>query len=375
MNRTTERTRALVVAIIGLMATLGAVVHSAGVAGLEPLATPVAVPGWALAVAFFATGVYVCHITMRDETHTLTLVEVPVVIGLAFASPLGLIAGRMLGSGAALVLHRRLPTLKVAFNLSLAYLETVAAIAVYRALLDSASPTSGRGWIAGLVAMLTMQAISLGAVRLVIHLTAPAATALSAWSLAVSTGGTLGAAALGLTGVLMLWQSVAMVLAIVVAGAAMHLTMRALVRLRLRLAALEQVSGLSALLGGLDAAGIAGQILQRARAALNTETAELMITDTNGSLARFQISADGTVISIPLDPATFPDLLAYNGAASDSDLSEHGYRDGLVAAIPGPAGPIGRVSAFNRLGPRPHFDKGDADLLGDIASQVGLALR
>ena len=56
---------------------------------------------------------------VRRETRTVSLSEIPLVIGLFLASPLSLVVGRLVGSAAVLIFYRRSPPLKTAFNLAL----------------------------------------------------------------------------------------------------------------------------------------------------------------------------------------------------------------------------------------------------------------
>ena len=52
------------------------------------------------------------HLRIRADTHTFSLVELPLALGLFFASPEILIVSQMLGAGAALAVHRRQGPLK-----------------------------------------------------------------------------------------------------------------------------------------------------------------------------------------------------------------------------------------------------------------------
>jgi len=74
-----------------------------------------------------------------------------VVFGLAFASPPTLIAGRMIAVVVSDGIHRRHPA-KIAFNAALCGAETLAAIAVYRLILQGGSVVSPVGVLAASVA-------------------------------------------------------------------------------------------------------------------------------------------------------------------------------------------------------------------------------
>ena len=51
----------------------------------------VAVPWWALAAAFAVTEVFVIHAHVRGSAHTLSLSELPLVVGLLLAAPQDLV--------------------------------------------------------------------------------------------------------------------------------------------------------------------------------------------------------------------------------------------------------------------------------------------
>src|SRR3712207_3827643 len=86
--------------VLSLMALLVGVAAAAGLpfVGAAPLLPDLSVPWWALACAYVVTEMFVLHIQVRREAHTLSLVELPLVIGLFFASPLDLLLGRLLAS-------------------------------------------------------------------------------------------------------------------------------------------------------------------------------------------------------------------------------------------------------------------------------------
>ena len=79
---------------------------------------------WAMAIAFSATDMFVLNVQARRETHTLTLSEIPLVLGLFFAAPLDLLVGRGDGSASAVICYLLSAPLKTAFNLSLVLTET-----------------------------------------------------------------------------------------------------------------------------------------------------------------------------------------------------------------------------------------------------------
>ena len=86
-----------------------------------------------LAVLFAASERFAVHLPVGKETHSTSFSEVPLVLGLFFASANDLIIGRLVGACALLlVAHRgRGNIIKVAFNLAQFLLQTTVAIFVF----------------------------------------------------------------------------------------------------------------------------------------------------------------------------------------------------------------------------------------------------
>ena len=60
---------------------------------------PFPLPWGALAVGFLLTEIFVIHLHVKRDAHTASLSEIPLLLGLAAASPAGLLAGRLVGAG------------------------------------------------------------------------------------------------------------------------------------------------------------------------------------------------------------------------------------------------------------------------------------
>ena len=168
-----------------------------------PLRT-LAVPWWALALGFFLAECAVVHLHIRRETHTLSLSEVPLVLGLFAVTPLGLVTAQLAGMGAALVFYRHQRPLKVVFNLAQSALATAVAVFIFRSIVDGGDAFQPGGWLAGLAAasiaaatgvVLVAGAVSLAGER-------PTASGLTTTT-AVSFMGTLTAGSLALAGAVM----------------------------------------------------------------------------------------------------------------------------------------------------------------------------
>src|SRR5207344_2625502 len=78
-----------------------------GVRGEEPpFAGGPSVRLWVLAVSFGVAEVFVMHIRIARHAQTFSLAEIPLVFGLAFTTPGGLVLAQTVGVGIALAVHR-----------------------------------------------------------------------------------------------------------------------------------------------------------------------------------------------------------------------------------------------------------------------------
>jgi signal transduction histidine kinase len=101
-----------------------------------------AIPWWSLAIAFGLAEIFVIHVRIGRDAQSLSLSEIPLVIGLAYASPGALILAQVLGVGAALVFHRRQKSIRTAFNLAQRSVTTTLAIGIFAGLHGAV----GTGW-------------------------------------------------------------------------------------------------------------------------------------------------------------------------------------------------------------------------------------
>src|SRR3954452_11582030 len=96
---------------------------------------PFGCPWWVLTLGFAASEIFVIHLQFRRDAHSISLSEVPIIVGLLFASPTVLIVSHLVGAGVTLVVHRRQPLLKLIFNLSKFTIEPCVALLAFRPVL------------------------------------------------------------------------------------------------------------------------------------------------------------------------------------------------------------------------------------------------
>lgn len=126
-------------------------------------------PWWLLVPAFTAAELVAVHVQARRESLSVSFTEVPLVVGLVFVAPWGLVAARVAGSLVGL-LYLRQRGLKLYFNLSMFMAEATVAALVYHWALDGSSPTSVRGLLVALGTVAVTDLLSASALSLVIWL-------------------------------------------------------------------------------------------------------------------------------------------------------------------------------------------------------------
>jgi len=152
------------------IAAVGVVLHALFVPSGAVSDAPFLIPWWSLAAAFAVFEYAVVIVRVDRDPHTVSIADVPFVLGLLLASPAALIFGRLIGTTVGL-LARRHPAPRLVFNLGMHYLETVLAVAVLRALLGETSGGILTAWVLVLGVHVLATAVSAALVMLAIRLT------------------------------------------------------------------------------------------------------------------------------------------------------------------------------------------------------------
>jgi hypothetical protein len=126
---------------------------------------------WPVLAGLFAASVVLrIHLQFRREVHSVTLMELPLVLGLHFVDPAGMVLARLIGSLPALVIHSRQRGQKLLFNLALFMLEACVSGLVFAWLLAGRAPVGMAGLAATFGAVLATDLLSATLVIAVISL-------------------------------------------------------------------------------------------------------------------------------------------------------------------------------------------------------------
>ena len=96
------------------------------------------IPWWGLALGFLAAERCVVHLHFRRSAHSFSLGDLPLVFGLLFATPIDLVVAGLVGPIVVLLIDRRLPAIKVVFNIAQFTLATCLAVIVFHELAATA---------------------------------------------------------------------------------------------------------------------------------------------------------------------------------------------------------------------------------------------
>ena len=365
-----------------------------GTSGLPAPEHTLDIPWWALAIGFFLAECAVVHVHFRRETHTLSLSEVPLVLGLFAVSPLALVAAQTVGMGAGLVLYRRQRPVKLAFNLAQSALATALAAAIFRSIVDGMDAFQPLGWLAGLAgaALAAATGVFLVAGALWLAGERPGGDRLVS-TVAVSFLGTLTASSLALAAAVMIETRPASVALLLLPTVACALALRAYGLQRRRQ---DHVQSLyDSIPRRDDAAELDSgvhQLLLAARRLLRAEYAEILILSTDPRepalrssigthrerlLEPSEISLAELTVFETVGTSNAPVTLAKDRrpTALDPYLAERGLKDGVVTALEGENGPLGLLLVGDRADDVSTFGQEDEKVFHTFAGHAALLLE
>jgi len=360
--------------------------------GDAPLLSGVAMPWWLLAPGFVVTEWFVLHIQVRREAHTVSLSELPLVLGLFFAAPTELLIGRLVASIVTFGIIRRSRPLKGSFNLSLGLMEVGVALALFRLLAPGTGGIGPGSWAAAYAGALAADWLSALAVAgaIAVHegrLDVPATFREAVFhpmpAVAVTTG---------LLAVTCLAASVTSLPLLLVFMALLLASFRAYASLAERHLNLERLYRFSqAVSSGPDPNDVLASVLAEAKELLRAEQAVAAFPSPDGAqVTRVRLDPEGRLIR-SVEPSTPEDdwLLGqvHNGGQplllprNTTDpgarrwLASRGLREAVVVPLSGGADVPGGLAVGNRLGVIRTFEQDDVLMLETVANHSGVALR
>jgi diguanylate cyclase (GGDEF)-like protein len=353
-----------------------------------PLSTSDLLPGAILLAVFVAAEATQLHVEFHRETYSISVSDLPLVLGLFFVDPLVLLAVRLVAAAALMIVRRR-PPIKILFNLCLFTAETALALTVFHALaahpVEAVAPWS---WLAAAAAIAVASVVSHGSVLAVIVLT----DLMPPWREALGGVGTGLLSALLNTAIALIvvvslsvapWSGVL----IAILGVVLYVAYRGYARSRKQHQVLDRVYRFSRLLEqvrGMD--GPLAVALQEIRAGVNAEVVRLGLLLDDGDLVVTEVS-DGPVVTRPApraDALTKRVLDSRGGLLFDrrrtpdvvlAALHERGAEEVIAVPLRSGSRVRGYLELQDRQGEMTSFSGEDVHLVENLGAHLTSALE
>ena len=339
------------------------------------------VPWWALIVCFAATEVFVVLLRLKKGAHSVSLSEIPLVVGLAFTSVGGLLFARVAGAGAVVAFHRGQRGVKLAFNLVHFMLEASVALVVYRLVLGSGEPGDPRGWVAAFSATLLLDVIGAFTISAAISLHG------GGWdwpelreSVFEGAGAAVGNTSLALVAVLVLERDVRAAWLLLVVAGILHVAYRAYTALGHGHARLERLYGFASSVGRSDHLDTVQEaILAHARSAVDATTAGLVVVDADQRPVNMVVMSEDGIAQRSEAPGTTawwtPALIGEPVVShrKGADRSTDG-REAIAVPMHHEDGVAGVLFVDGRVDDVSSFTSDDVRLLETLANHARISL-
>jgi diguanylate cyclase (GGDEF)-like protein len=358
---------------------------------------PAHVPAWhvtfPLIVAGFAiTELLAIHVEVGRNAHSLSLTELPLVIGLFFCDPLEVVFARLVGGFLVIAFVKRQEPLKIAFNSALFALEGAIAATVFHSMTAGLSLSGMReGWIAAFSAAVITNVTSAACITTVIALATgerdPGAFR------TIATGSIIASVAttsLALMTVTLLLSDGASAGLVAVVAMVLFIAYRGYTSLRQRYSNLHHLYDFTRMLAGSTATDpTIRATLEKACDLMRAGAGELLIADGHSILtvtydAETKTLSDGARSG---GPDTWPSLIARSERkpillaenSRDEAVRKHletfGHKDMLIAPLIQGDIIFGTIAVFDRLGEVSTFDHEDMKVFEAIALHASVSLE
>jgi diguanylate cyclase (GGDEF)-like protein len=339
---------------------------------------------WVLAIAFVFAHRLDFHIEIRKQVLSFNLAEVPLVLGLFFASPTQLVVGRFVAEVISLVLIGRQSGRKLTLNLAAYAGETVAAAMVFVAIghRDLANPTS---WLAVAAAVAVGDAITVAMISTVMRWHGSPTKPRQMLFTLVAT--VIGNSGLAILAALVMHHSLAALIPLAVVALMMTTAYRSYTAIAQRYASLEVLYEFTRLVSGSQQPeAVLENMLHDARRVLRAEVAAIGLRSDrtiSSTDTWFHADPERSVELVELEPLI--DLIADGGAIViqrrtrdpilRSILQALKVKDCLIAPIHEGTKVVGVLVAADRENDVTTFDADDCRMFATIANHASVALE
>ncbi|HKH18604.1 MAG TPA: sensor domain-containing phosphodiesterase [Solirubrobacteraceae bacterium] len=335
---------------------------------------------------------FVIHAHIRGSAHTLSLSELPLVVGLLLATPQDLVLAQVAGPVLVLLFIRGSAPVKVAFNVAQFALTATLTVVVLHALLPVPAEIGPGVWTATFVAVAAGSLVAAALVLAAIALAEGSVPSLDALRmLAADLVVSLTNTSIGLAGATLIAQDWHAGWLILPPAAVLILAYRAYLSEHTKHQSLDFLYGVArSLTRAPDIESALVDLLARTRESFRVRTAEIILFGTAGDVPlRTSLDVGGptqTMQPVGHELATAlraclreeQAVVVVRDAAPDalaSYLAEHGISEAAIAPVPGETRLVGVMVLGDRLGAATDFTKSDLRLFETLAGHAGMSLE
>jgi diguanylate cyclase (GGDEF)-like protein len=337
----------------------------------------VTLPWPVVAVLFGLAEILIVDLHFRRDTSSLTLREIPLVVGLFTLTAGNLLLAQIVGAAAAWIVWRRQPPARLMVNLTVLLLATALAAGLFHALPDAGPGPVPSKWTAGMLAAVSQSTLAVVGVAFATALTAGRAQLVRTRPLlAASLPASVVNASLALIAVRLIENDRAALFLVIIPAGFVLAGYRAYTAERRRSERAEFLNKTARLLersGSLDSA-LRG-LLRGAREVFHAEMALIYVeADSNGE-PPFQLVEGQQVPPSPDLELVLERLRA--GVIRSSLLVERlgEQPGGMVAALVARDRYIGHILIADRHPPVLALQEGDRHLLETLAAHASVAIE
>ena len=350
-------------------------------------------PWWSLAIGFLVAERCVVHLHFKRSAHSFSLGDIPLVFGLLFASAHDLIIGTLIGTSLVLILDRRLPLIKLIFNLAQFCVGACLAILVLHWVVPDPTGLGPDVWLGVMLATLASAIFAVLLISVVISLSEGLIRLRTfVHMLMMDLVVTVTNTSLALAGAVIVWNDARAIPLLAVPVVTVFLAYRAYLLERQRHERLEFLYEATRTLSRSPEIVLALEsLLARSLEAFRAEVAEIVLLGSDGSPSLRTTLGPGPQKEVmqPVDETVAQDLLSrVNGDKAAVRLERpfgsevlrqyferRQVTHSMIALLPGENRVVGTIMLANRSGVVHSFSDDDLKLFEALASNASVALQ
>ena len=350
-------------------------------------------PWWLLAAFIAVAERWPVHLEFRRSAHSFSMTDIPLVLGLVFATPAQMLLGVLAGTAIAMGL-RRMPSIKLTFNLVQFVLCAGLAIGILRLVAGDADPGFGPlTWLGVVLGLQLSSVVGMALVCTAILLSdGGIARAQVAQMFTVDSVVTLTNTSLALLLSILVIEQPEAVPIIAIPVAVVYASYRSFAAERERREKLQFLYETNrTFLSAPEVTEAIGGLLEHAMEAFRAERAEVVLFSMEEGIPPVRVAVRGDGAPHVLEAVLEPGVADLLGLVEDqgrpaaleapftpgvrSYLERRGIKTGVAALLRGEERAVGVLVLANRSGIDQRFSPDDVTLVETLAANASAALQ